>query len=367
MPLEELDDDYDPYKYPQFYLPIITQAPVLVNLSGSLIPQFCHKDQEYKLLNHLWHVQLGQDQVRHHWNIQALHDFWRTYGPPTFEGRRYGWSPTWIVDALDSLKKDLELLQKAADRVTLKRGRMRVQARQVLQGAGIHVKDEKWVSEEEVELAVKLAKEDVTDEGCAGDEEVMIKKLLKDKEMEREREAGRIRLGRLRASGRAKGVGRMAARLTGSESDPGDTSAGDESPTHKPPRARKRPITSPDSSAVDASETTREAYGVAYRQRESEQKGDPEQHSETMDFHSHLTCFPLERSFSKGETTGSPLPMDREIRVSECEVDSGSESELEQLRSHTMLGGDGAGSVSFTNEEFVYPGESCFKLTPPTS
>ncbi|OAX82977.1 hypothetical protein ACJ72_02677 [Emergomyces africanus] len=339
----EPDDDYDGYKYPEFYLPVITETPVPPNLPTPLIPEFRHKDREYKLLNHLWHVQLGQEQVRHHWNIQALQDFWRTCGPCTFEGRRYGWAPTWIVNALGSLENDLELLQEAADRATLKKRRMGVQARQILEGAGIRVKDAQWVSEEEVKLAVKLAKEDVGEEGCAGDEEVMIKKLLKDKDRGSHREAAAARSRRLRARGETRGrtgwrKGLVIARVV-------------------PQR-----IPLPSSSTVDGVETAKKEFGLAYRQQGFEQKRDRERDRGTMDFHSHLIS-----SFSKRKATSSLLPRDADIRVSEYEVDPGSESEPEQSRSHALLGGDGTELVSVHKEERSYPGEGCFKLTPPAS
>ncbi|OJD15038.1 hypothetical protein AJ78_04661 [Emergomyces pasteurianus Ep9510] len=361
MPPAELDDDYDVYKYPEFYLPVIPETTVILNLPTPLIPEFRHKDQEYKLLNHLWHIQLGQDQVRHHWNVQALHNFWRTCGPSTFEGRHYGWSPTWIVDALDSLKNDLELLQKVADRATLKRRRMSVQARQVLQGAGIRVKDKESINEEEVKLAFKLAKEDVGDEGCAGDEEVQIKKHLKDKDGERDREAETVRSRWLRVSERAERTNRVAVALRGSEANASDGSVIDESPTRKPPRARERHIALPSSFAVDDLETKQEVR-MAYCQQGYEQKGDRERQHGFIDFHS-----PLISPFSKRKTTKSPLPVDVVIRVSECGVDSGSESELEQSRNRALLGRGGAELASFNNEECTYPGEGCFNLTPPTS
>ncbi|EGE80986.1 hypothetical protein BDDG_03927 [Blastomyces dermatitidis ATCC 18188] len=364
MPPTEPDDDYDPYRYPIFYLPDITLADDPIHLPAPLIPEFRHKDQEYKLLSHLWHVQLGHDQARHHWNIQALHGFWRTYGPRTFEGRYYGWSPTWIVDALFSLQRDLEKLQKVADRIMLKRARMRAQARKILKRAGVQVEDESWVNDEEVELAVELAREDVGDEGCAGDEEVMIKKIRRDREREREkeREKGpgkeRRRLG-ARAGGRRRS--RSSARLGSSDSE-----ATNESPTHKPPPARKRPTTPPDSSAIDASESARKADTVADRQREQGPRGDREQKSVPQDFLSRLTCFRLGNSLSKEEMTGTPPPMDMEIQVSEYEVSSGLDSEPEQLREHMLHDGDGAGLACPNNDEFMYPGEGSFRLTSPT-
>ncbi|EER38775.1 conserved hypothetical protein [Histoplasma capsulatum H143] len=328
------DDDYDPYKYPEFYLPTITPAPDLINLPDPLIPEFRHKDREYKLLSHLWHVQLGQNQVRHHWNIQALHDFWRKCGPPTFDGRHYGWSPTWIVDALDSLKIDLGRLQRTAGRVMLKRARMRVQARQVLESVGIQVEDEEQVSEEEVKLAVELAREEVGDGDCAGDEEVMIKKLLKDSDTNRERnEARRARLGALKERGKRTMANRSKARLGCPESDAGDAGdAGDESPTHKPPRARTQPVTRPYHPDANDSETTKKVDSLSHFRQESEPKGHKEQKSSTVDFHSHLIHNPLTSSLPKGETADSALSMDMEIRVSEYEVDSGSDSELENWR-----------------------------------
>ncbi|OJD27773.1 hypothetical protein ACJ73_00821 [Blastomyces percursus] len=367
MPPTEPDDDYDPYRYPIFYLPDITPTEDPIHLPAALIPEFRHKDQGYKLLSHLWHVQLGHDQARHHWNIQALHGYWRTYGPRTFEGRYYGWSPTWIVDALFSLQRDLEKLQKVADRIMLKRARVCAQARRILKRAGIQVEDESWVNDEKVKFAVELAREDVGDEGCAGDEEVIIKKLRRDRERDRERErekeAGkeRRRLG-VRAGGRRRS--RSSASLGSSDSE-----ATNASPTHKPPPARKRPTTPSDSLAIDASESVRkvEADAVADRQREPEQRGDGERNNAPLDFLSRLTSFRLGNSLSKEEMTGTPPPMDMEIPMSEYEVASGSDSEPEQPRERMLHDSDGAELACPNNDEFMYPGEGSFKLTSPTS
>ncbi|PGH03549.1 hypothetical protein GX51_03974 [Blastomyces parvus] len=310
MPLPEPDDDNDPRRYPVFYLPEIPPAEDPIHLPTSLIPEFRHKDHEYKLLCHLWHVQLGNVQYRHHWNVQALHDFWRTCGPRTFEGRYYGWTSTWVVDALFSLRRDLDRLQKVADSIMLRRARMQAQARQILERVGIQLEDEGWVSKKEVKLAVELAREDVGDEGCVGDEQVMIKKLLRDRAREREQEEAKER-GRLGARGGGRRRSRSRARLGSSDSE-----ATDESPTHKPPPARKRPTSPPVVSAIDASERAREADAIADRQWE------PEQRWESL---------PPD-SIPKEGVRGPLPPMDMEIRVSEYEVASGSDSEPERLR-----------------------------------
>ncbi|EEH40517.2 hypothetical protein PAAG_02572 [Paracoccidioides lutzii Pb01] len=274
----EVDYDYDAFKYPKFHLPYIVRTPSPSSLPWSLTPEFYHKDREHKLLSHLWHVQLGKEQLRHHWNIQALHEFWRENGPSTFEGRRYGWSPTWIVDALDSLKEDLEGFQRVADRAELKRVRMQKQAKQVLRLSGIELKDEGWTSDGEINLAVKLAREDVVGgEGeCLGDEAALVKKIVMDKEKgwesfrlrdkkdrETMKDAARRNLEKWRDT-----IEEMTARR-GNESDGNTDFDDDETPTHTPLRRPwKLPVTPPDRPAVNTLETARKSSKIVHHKGE---------------------------------------------------------------------------------------------------
>lgn len=76
------------------------------------------------LLDHLWTVQFRNTEHRHYWNIKAAHDFWRKHGPKTADNRNYAWKITWITDAINSTKADIDRMLKVGHAL-LKREAMR--------------------------------------------------------------------------------------------------------------------------------------------------------------------------------------------------------------------------------------------------
>ncbi|EEH50814.1 uncharacterized protein PADG_06893 [Paracoccidioides brasiliensis Pb18] len=332
MPDTEVDYDYDAFKYPKFHLPYIVRTPSPSSLPWSLTPEFYHKDREHKLLSHLWHVQLGKEQLRHHWNIQALHEFWRENGPPTFEGRRYGWSPTWIVDALSSLKEDLEGFQRVADRAELKRVRMQNQAKQVLGLSGIELKDEGWVSDGEIKLAVKPARGDVVggQRECLGGEAVLVKKIVMDKEKgwesfrvrdkkdrETMKDAARRNLEKWRDT-----IEEITARRGNESNGNTDFNDDDETPRHTPLRRPcTLPVTPPDRPAVNTLETARKASKMVHHK--GEEKGRQEQSNWAMGWHNALIRPSAGSPFSNLGSTRSRMMMDVKMDMSDIESGSG--------------------------------------------
>lgn len=86
-------------------------------LPDGLRPRFHFLLKTYLQLENLWSIQLGDDRHRTYWNIKAAHEFWCEYGPKTLEGRRYGWSERWIVDAIEEIKAELIRLTEMASTI----------------------------------------------------------------------------------------------------------------------------------------------------------------------------------------------------------------------------------------------------------
>ncbi|PGH03236.1 hypothetical protein AJ79_07431 [Helicocarpus griseus UAMH5409] len=342
----------DPKKYPRFYLPSITNEPPPDLLPASLIPKFRHKDREFKLLNHLWNVQLADPDQRNYWNIQALHDFWRDYGPPTYEGRRYGWAEEWVQDALESLLEDLHELHRIARGMD---GRTQItedRARRILQDAGTTLEREDRISEKEVKIAIMLAEEDVgiREEERGAYEILLGRKILRDREREREKWRKQKKNQGLGAGkGKSKGAGtakdrgiaefeelKREWRLKGrgqehyDEGNEADAEA-DRSPTHKPPpRPGKQPIPPPAYSFVDPLKTG------SYTQTDKEKNGKPQSEKTEgqgqfdgadSERQVQVTCCEVENSSSDDESTPRAIKTDAEESKSELGPDSGGKSE----------------------------------------
>ncbi|WEW61015.1 hypothetical protein PRK78_006504 [Emydomyces testavorans] len=99
---------YDRDGEPIFEIPYISLPDALpYGLNPNLVPKFRYMLRLYLLLEELWTVQLGTIYMRNSRNIRRAHTFWCEYGPRTWAGNRFGFTETWITDAMLKTKHEL--------------------------------------------------------------------------------------------------------------------------------------------------------------------------------------------------------------------------------------------------------------------
>ncbi|KAL1966887.1 hypothetical protein VTN77DRAFT_3852 [Rasamsonia byssochlamydoides] len=85
------------------------------HLTGNLKAKYDFLFTQYYQLRDLWDVQLKNH--RDYWNIKAAYDFWCENGTKTIQGRQFGWSEDWLVDAIADVKEELIDLEDAGKRI----------------------------------------------------------------------------------------------------------------------------------------------------------------------------------------------------------------------------------------------------------
>lgn len=83
-------------------------------LAEGYIPKYRHLLRQYELLDDIWNVQLSDEEERTYGNIRVANSFWREHLPDTFEGRRFVWTKTWIVDAMQKTVVEINRMRKIA-------------------------------------------------------------------------------------------------------------------------------------------------------------------------------------------------------------------------------------------------------------
>ncbi|KAK2780003.1 hypothetical protein FQN52_002303 [Onygenales sp. PD_12] len=177
--LDELDE-YDERRRPTFYLPNIFPPSFPPNLPEHLHNKYAHVDMCYRLLWHIWCVQLQLPAARNYWNIKAAHDFWCEMGPKTFEGRQYGWSETWIADALTSLLSQLNSMKAMGTRETAGKEGMQMLGKQVLHNLNYAVSEDRPLTDDEMKMALDVARADIENGYYLSDEDALRTRVRED-------------------------------------------------------------------------------------------------------------------------------------------------------------------------------------------
>ncbi|KAK2801513.1 hypothetical protein FQN50_007729 [Emmonsiellopsis sp. PD_5] len=178
----ELDglDEYDERRRPTFHLPDISPASFPPNLPEYLRNKYAHVEMCYKLLWDIWCVQLRLPAARNCWNIKAAHDFWCEAGPKTFDGRQYGWSETWIPDALTSLLNQINSMRDVATREPARKERMQKLGKDVLNNLNYAVSEDKPLTDDEMKMALDVARANIKHGHHLSDEDALRTRVNQD-------------------------------------------------------------------------------------------------------------------------------------------------------------------------------------------